>query len=78
MSEELRRCPFCGSEARWLYNYPINVMLDEQMLASHEVLEIRATGITIGCSNPECLVYVGHLMPWQSREEGIEAWNRRV
>ena len=65
MSEELKPCPFCGSEAR---------LLDE---ADYNYRKIGGEDYTVGCKNPDCLVFVTDMDLVGSKEDCIRLWNQR-
>lgn len=67
MREELKRCPFCDSEAKIQLIPPVNPM----------VSRLTYVGARIGCSNGDCIVYVGMMKPYQTLEDAKREWNRR-
>ena len=72
MPEQLRPCPFCGGEAsadavrRWSSNH------EAHWADGSEILE----AFYVNCIH--CSANNGGIFGFQTREQGIEHWNRRV
>ena len=62
---ELRECPFCGSDAR--------VEMTGTTIENGEEYD----DYTVECTNRECLCFLGVGL-FRSREAAIKAWNRRA
>lgn len=65
MSEELKKCPFCGYDTR--------VEMTGTTIENGEEYD----DYTVVCTNRECLCFLGVGL-FRSKEAAIEAWNRRV
>lgn len=65
MSEELKKCPFCGSDAR--------VEMTGTTIENGEEYD----DYTVVCTNRECLCFLGVGL-FRSKEAAIAAWNKRV
>lgn len=64
----LKRCPFCGSEAKIQPMPPINPM----------ARRLTFVGARIGCSNGDCIAYERLMKPYQTFEDAKREWNRRA
>jgi hypothetical protein len=66
VSDELKPCPFCGSEG-YVNRFTF------QMPTIHNEARI---GCTVHCVNKEC--HAGTAAAWGEEQQAIDAWNRRV
>lgn len=66
MSEELKRCPFCGGEAT----------IAPEM--SGPLSPGRVLGCDIGCDGDGCPGNIGRSYLYPSEKVATEAWNRRA
>jgi len=74
MREELKPCPFCGSDAR----------LESAVRYVRGKHEIRGLYWHVGCSDPDCILYLDKgfkqarlLFATRNRDLVIRRWNRR-
>ena len=64
MNEELKPCPFCGKEA-FIFERACGDSLNDIFFE-------------IGCKTYECIMEEGSDFICDTKEESIEAWNKRV
>ena len=64
-TDKLLPCPFCGGAASVIDDWP--TPFDAKPLCG------------VGCANKECIAYTGYgTMLFDSQDEAIAAWNRRM
>lgn len=81
--KELKPCPFCGGKAVFRFNTTKQTATAESFACSYQI-RCSKCGTTTNKSNFEVLVVIdpneetGAHINANSREEAVEAWNRRA
>lgn len=66
MADGLISCPFCGGPAKLVETRRWPKDLDYAIIAYTPV-----------CSNPDCVIYNADTKYYKTKQESIEAWNKR-